>query len=249
MLYAGSLVFSAAFASRSIYVTGVQWWSFFQGADWRHPCGPGQQHPRTRDHPVVQVAFATPGLCSQQAGKDLPTEAEWEFAARGGSTAPSLPGATSSRPAASIWRTPGRVNFRDRTSAQTASNAPRRSRRSRQRLRPARHDRQCLGMDDGLVFAEARGRCAEGVLHSPKSRVVPKELRSLLDAGANPTSNSAQGDQGVGRTSARPTIAAATVPPRAMPSRSTPRRAMSPTSSSSWVTTSASGTSAPTTAA
>jgi sulfatase modifying factor 1 len=61
-----------------------QWWTFMKGADWRHPYGPKSNINVLDHHPVVHVSFADVQAYAKWAGKELPTEAEWEFAARGG---------------------------------------------------------------------------------------------------------------------------------------------------------------------
>ena len=61
-----------------------QWWEFVIGADWRHPTGPDSGIDGLADHPVVHIAYEDAEAYAKWAGKALPTEAEWEFAARGG---------------------------------------------------------------------------------------------------------------------------------------------------------------------
>ena len=83
LLVPGSLVFTGS--AGPVDLSDVHnWWAWTPGADWRHPEGPDTTlHGRER-HPVTHVAYADGRAYAAWAGKDLPTEAQWEYAARGG---------------------------------------------------------------------------------------------------------------------------------------------------------------------
>jgi formylglycine-generating enzyme required for sulfatase activity len=107
MLFAGSLVFVKPRGPVGLHdIRG--WWTLMRGAQWRHPSGAESTVSGREKHPVVHVAYCDVEAYAQWAHKELPTEAEWEFAARGG-----LDGATyawgdelmpGGKPMANYWQ-------------------------------------------------------------------------------------------------------------------------------------------------
>ena len=95
LLVPGSLVFRKTRGPVDLREVG-NWWAYVPRAYWRRPEGPGSNLGGRERHPVEHVACEDAAAYAKWAGKELPTEAEWEFAEPGVSRAPPTPGARSS---------------------------------------------------------------------------------------------------------------------------------------------------------
>jgi formylglycine-generating enzyme len=122
LLVPGALVFALNPANVRP-LQAVDWWSYCPGANWRAPLGPGSGLEGLEEHPVTQVAYEDACAYAAWAGKRLPREAEWEFAARGGLEGKTYAWGDHFMPAgtamANIWR--GSFPFAAREHAQGTS--------------------------------------------------------------------------------------------------------------------------------
>jgi formylglycine-generating enzyme required for sulfatase activity len=117
LLVAGSMVFTPPPGAVPLD-NYAQWWSYVPGANWRHPLGPASDIKGKDRYPVVQVAYDDVQAYARWAGKRLPTEAEWEFAARGGMAGKPFVWGDSFRPGGKWMANTHQGHFPDRDTAE-----------------------------------------------------------------------------------------------------------------------------------
>lgn len=100
-LVAGSVVFASP-KSPVPLDNHLRWWAYVQGASWKHPEGPESNLQGRENYPVVHIAWPDAQAYAKWAGKRLPTEAEWEYAARGGLEAQDFSWGSEFRPKGKI---------------------------------------------------------------------------------------------------------------------------------------------------
>jgi formylglycine-generating enzyme required for sulfatase activity len=174
MLYAGSLVFMPPDQPVNLK-DWSQWWTFLKDADWRHPYGPKSNINGLDSHPVVHVSFADAQAYARWASKELPTEAEWEFAARGGLDQVEFAWGQVFAPGGKHMANTWQGEFPRQNLAADGF----------ERTSPVN---SFLGMDDRLVRPKTSGRCEEGLLRPGESAWCARgrELRSLPTRGPYP---------------------------------------------------------------
>ena len=171
LLVPGSIVFRPT--RGPVDLSSRAWWHYVPGACWHRPDGPGSDTYTRGRHPVTQVAYEDAAAYAAWAGKALPTEAEWERAARGGLEEKRFAWGDAETPDGTLddellaGRVPVAEHGRRRPPGDVAGG-----RVPAQRLRPVRRDRERVGVD--LRPLRRPGRAGRAVLRAAVPAAGPR---------------------------------------------------------------------------
>ena len=188
LLVAGSAVFHPTPGPVPLNDPG-RWWAYVPGANWHHPWGPASDNAERGDHPVTHIAYEDAAAYAAWAGKALPSEAEWEYAARGGLDAAIFAWGDEQHPGGALmanswqgdfpWRNTGAKGWRGTTPVG---------------LFPA----------NGYGLVDMTGNVWEWTsdYYSPRGAGLGAPEESLLRTAANPRTESPDESYDVGRPGA-----------------------------------------------